>query len=193
MERKSFNQTRIITESKKQAVILPFHAWPEKLTWLTDNFSQDESKFLICSQFRLAENLFKCELFFKCILNFTNWRKQYIARHLLVQKQSSRGVPRKKCSENMHQIYRRRPMPKCDFRHWCSPANLMHIFRTPFPRNTSGQLLLLFQNCPPLLLFSVLKHWGRTSLAHAVQSAIQTWPMFLQYGYSKSDIIKVWK
>ena len=26
-----------------------------------------------------------------------------------------RGVPRKRCSENMQQIYRRTPMPKCDF------------------------------------------------------------------------------
>ena len=30
-------------------------------------------------------------------------------------KQASRGVPRKRCSGNMHQIYRRTPMPKCDF------------------------------------------------------------------------------
>ena len=27
-------------------------------------------------------------------------------------------------------------------RHRCSPVNLLHIFRTPFPRNTSGWLLL---------------------------------------------------
>ena len=46
-------------------------------------------------------------------------------------------------------------MPKCDFntvvpkkiidialRHECSPVNLLHIFRTPFPKNTSGRLLL---------------------------------------------------
>ena len=26
--------------------------------------------------------------------------------------------------------------------HGCSPVNLLHIFRTPFPRNTSGRLLL---------------------------------------------------
>ena len=28
------------------------------------------------------------------------------------------------------------------FRHGCSPVNLLHIFRTLFPRNTSGWLLL---------------------------------------------------
>ena len=29
-------------------------------------------------------------------------------------------------------------------RHGCSPVNLLHIFGTPFPRNTSGWLLLPF-------------------------------------------------
>ena len=43
-------------------------------------------------------------------------------------------------------------MLKCDFskvktieitlRHRCSPVNLLHIFGTPFPKNTSGQLVL---------------------------------------------------
>ena len=32
-----------------------------------------------------------------------------------IQKEPSRGVPTKSCSENMQQIYRRTPMPKCDF------------------------------------------------------------------------------
>ena len=27
-------------------------------------------------------------------------------------------------------------------RHWCSTVMLLHIFRTPFPKNTSGGLLL---------------------------------------------------
>ena len=31
------------------------------------------------------------------------------------QKQPPRDVPKKRCSENMEQIYRRTPMPKCDF------------------------------------------------------------------------------
>ena len=38
-------------------------------------------------------------------------------------------------------------MPKCNFieialRHGCSPVNLLHIFRTPCPKNTSGRLPL---------------------------------------------------
>ena len=41
-------------------------------------------------------------------------------------------------------------MRKCDFNkvaeitlwHGCVPVNLLHIFRTPFLKNTSGQLFL---------------------------------------------------
>ena len=66
-----------------------------------------------------------------------------------MQKQSSGGVLKKRCSENMQQIYRRTPMPKCDFNKvaselylnrtsaWVSPVNLLRNFRTPFPKNTS--------------------------------------------------------
>ena len=42
-------------------------------------------------------------------------RFSYFFSNLNLQKQHSRGVPRKKCSENMQQIYRRTPMQKCDF------------------------------------------------------------------------------
>ena len=51
-------------------------------------------------------------------------------------------------------------MPKFDFnkvassfieislRDGCSPVNLMHFFKTPFPKNISGRLLLLqLQRC----------------------------------------------
>ena len=61
----------------------------------------------------------------------------------LYQKQPSRGVLRKMWSENMHAanvIYRRTPMPKCNLlnSHFgFSPVNLLHIFRTTFPKNTS--------------------------------------------------------
>ena len=30
--------------------------------------------------------------------------------------------------------------------HGCSPVNLLHIFRTPFPKNTSGGMLLKQEN-----------------------------------------------
>ena len=72
-------------------------------------------------------------------------------------KQSFEGVLRKRCSETAHQTYKNKPMPKCGFkkvakqsnftettlRHGCSPVNLLHIFRTLFPENTSGGLLLI--------------------------------------------------
>ena len=32
-------------------------------------------------------------------------------------------------------------------RHGCSPVNLLHIFRTLFPKNTSGGLLLVIAAC----------------------------------------------
>ena len=43
----------------------------------------------------------------------TKWFLRYL--NGIIQKQLSRGVLRKRCSENMQQIYRRTPMPKCDF------------------------------------------------------------------------------
>ena len=62
-----------------------------------------------------------------------------------VKKQPFRGVVRKRCSENIQQIYRRTPI--CNFiiitlRHGCSLIKLLHIFRTSFYKNTSGGLLL---------------------------------------------------
>ena len=55
-----------------------------------------------------------------------------------IQKQPSRGVPSKRCSENMQQSN----FIEITLPHGCSPVNLLHIFRTPFTKNTSGWLLL---------------------------------------------------
>ena len=50
-------------------------------------------------------------------------------------KQPPRGVPRKRCSENMQQIYRRTPMPKCDFNKVAKQSKVIiseHLFlKTP--------------------------------------------------------------
>ena len=68
-----------------------------------------------------------------------------------IQKQPSKGALRERRPENMRQIYRRTPMPKCDvqsnfieiaLRHGCSYVKLLHIFRTLFYRNTYGGLFL---------------------------------------------------
>ena len=56
------------------------------------------------------------------------------------QKQPTRDVLRKRCSDNMPQIYRRTPMPNT--LHGCSPVNLLPFFRTAFPKNTTEGLLL---------------------------------------------------
>ena len=71
-----------------------------------------------------------------------------------IQKQPSRGVLIKRCSENMQQIYiREHPcrsvisiklkskIIEITLRHGWSPVDLLYIFRTSFPKNTSGGLL----------------------------------------------------
>ena len=40
---------------------------------------------------------------------------QNLKKKINEQKQSSRAVLIKRCSENIQQMYRRTPMPKCDF------------------------------------------------------------------------------
>ena len=79
-----------------------------------------------------------------------------------MQKQRFRGVLRKIYSENMQQIYRRTRMNnfiEITLRHGCS-VNLLHIFRTPFPKNTSRWLLLkiVSKRC----LFEVTTSFSRT-------------------------------
>ena len=70
------------------------------------------------------------------------------------QKQPTRSVLRNSCSENMQQIYRSTPMPKCDFNKvskqlywnhilaWVFSCKFAAYFQSSFPRNTSGWLLL---------------------------------------------------
>ena len=61
-------------------------------------------------------------------------------------------------------------MPKCDFnkvarkfieitlRHECCPVSLLHIFRTPFPKDISGGLLL--SKWSSLIYLSLLMSYG---------------------------------
>ena len=39
------------------------------------------------------------------------------------------------------------------FWHGCSPVNLLHIFRTPFPKNTPGRLLLKYETKCNFMMF----------------------------------------
>ena len=58
-----------------------------------------------------------------------------------LQKQTFRGVLNKRCFEKMQRNFN---FIEIILRHWSSPVNLLHIFRTSFPKNTSGWRLLLY-------------------------------------------------
>ena len=93
-------------------------------------------------------NVFFQKLFHRVGIGLITWYN--------FQKQSSIGVLRKRCSENMRQIYRRIPMPtlfnstlfnfssfiELALRYGCSPVNLLHAFKISFFKNTYGRLLL---------------------------------------------------
>ena len=109
---------------------------------------------------------------------------QAILQSKTQQKQQSRGALKKRCYENRQQIYRRTPMSECDFnkvalqleialRHGCSPVNMLYIFRTPFPKITSGRLLLI----------QLLWHNPR----HKMQSIQQAIPFLPEKLSSKSN------
>ena len=88
-------------------------------------------------------------LSYQLLINFLNY----------FQRQPSRSVLRKRCSENMQQFYKRTPIPKCDSNkvalhfievtlcHGCSPVNLLNIFRTLFPKYSSGGCFFTSTNC----------------------------------------------
>ena len=63
------------------------------------------------------------------------------------QKQPSRGDFRKRCSENMQQICRRKPMPQCDFIKIALQLYWNRSSAWVFPgcsKSTPGRLLLFF-------------------------------------------------
>ena len=79
----------------------------------------------------------------QCFKSGTRDDYEVLKSFLKSQKPPSIGVLIKRCSENIQQIYRRTTMLKCDFNEvGCSHVNLLHIFRTPVPKNTYGGLLL---------------------------------------------------
>ena len=75
-----------------------------------------------------------------------------------MQVQPPGDVLKKRCSENMQQIYRSASMPKCDFNKyhtsaWVFSCKFVHTFRTPVPKKTSGWLLLKMYVTKTYLLF----------------------------------------
>ena len=119
----------------------------------TDYFKQILDLFMYLDSFIPRNNVTKKVNFFHTSLrkcNYSNCKSAMVLfckSQPFLQKQPPRAGLRKSCSENMQQICRRTPMPKCDshftLRHVCSHVNLLRIFRTSFPKNTSGRLLLL--------------------------------------------------
>ena len=108
-------------------------------------------------------------------IKFFPWRCSFHDIHFVKswhsQKQPSRVVLKKRCSENMQQIYRRTPMPKflCNFieialRHGCSLVNLLYISRTSFLR--TWLLLAILTNPHFLATLFILRnvHWKTCSI-----------------------------
>ena len=143
-----------------------------------------------------------------------------------VEKQPSRRVLRKRCSENMHKftgehpfqsvisIKLQRNFTKIALRHGCSPVNLLHILRTPFPRNTSGWLLLdilhfRLSSCnkgkcfqkgwmfllekTDVLVWCLLVHFFCWISNHflRVSSVLMLW-LYLNAGYLSSENVNEW-
>ena len=89
--------------------------------------------------------LYKCTTLNRIKFKPTSATKILLRIHICkTQKQPFRRVLSKRCSENVQQIYRRTHSSFATLLklHFGIGVNLLHIFRTPFPNNTSGGLLL---------------------------------------------------
>ena len=95
-----------------------------------------------------------------------------------VQKQPSKGVLWKRFPENMHQITGEHPCRSAisiklqsnfieiTLRHWCSPVNLLYIFRTPFLKNTSEGLIMNVSSD------TIKSYWQRSVVVTVVDNLI---------------------
>ena len=77
----------------------------ELLLWYS-NFNQ---KCLVSNKHNIIHQYFQMNLATKCSI----FLDQDLRKMLFVKRGTS-GVSRKRCSEDMQQIYRRTPLPKCD-------------------------------------------------------------------------------
>ena len=98
--------------------------------------------------------------------NLWGRRKQIVSNY--IQKQPSRGVNKKKSNLKICII-------EITLRHGCCPGNLLHIFKTPFTRITSGGLFLYvildvildgkkmkgfpLHSCFPFTLMAFMRSW----------------------------------
>ena len=111
-----------------------------------------------------------------------SWKKKMKKTNFnFEQKQPSRVGLIKRYSENMQQLYRRTPIPKLNLSNkgckatlmkshygnsYRTPVDLLHNFRTSFPKSTSRGLLLCSTFVLPLfwLLTLVNPEWTKTTV-----------------------------
>ena len=112
----------------------PYYEAKISLRGFSNKKKEEIAKFISSVRGNLVEHQY---------LNNLNWKRKHIIFLIAIVKMRS---------ENMQQVYRRTPMPKCDLlcnfieitlRHGCSPGHLLHIFRTHF-QNIYGGLLLAY-------------------------------------------------
>ena len=99
----------------------------------------------------LRWSLFLIQVYWKANAGVFLWNLWNFYKH---HKQPPKGVPRKSVLKICSKFIGEHPCRSaisikllCNFieiafRQWCSPVNLLYIFKTPFPKNTSGWLLL---------------------------------------------------
>ena len=99
---------------------------------------------LKCSKFCFAPSS-RALSFFHVIISRFMWQKQkssppevFLGKVIL--KICSKFTGEHPCRSD----FNRSNFIEITFRDGCSPVNLLHIFRTPFPRDTSGWLLLIY-------------------------------------------------
>ena len=144
----------------------------------------------LCANFQMEKKTSMEVFFFYMLFNF--WfiylNKAYLTLYILtylqfinlfpwncfhIQKQAYIGVLRKKVfwkyAVNLQENTQAKvwfqtttALLKSHFSIRCSPVNLLRIFRTPFPKNTSGRLLL---NVLIQVLGQFFQKWAKTSNA----------------------------
>ena len=120
----------------KQFFGKPLHNWWWRLFWQLKVFFISTTMKVVTILIFLPTKIFPDETY--CIVTYVTSLNPTHA----FQKQPSRRVLEKRCSENMQQNYRRTPtlgehklqsnIIEITLRHGCSLVNLLHIFRASF-------------------------------------------------------------
>ena len=99
--------SKYIFHKKIMSIVFPYIYIYSTYIYIASNSGQvkvvsNDLRFLICSPMVI---LFLKKKFSNSFIKLAEW----------LQKQPSRCVIRKRCFKNMQKIYRRTPIPKCDF------------------------------------------------------------------------------